>query len=160
MIGKSGCLMLTYEPVNIKSLRTFLRLSVSEEQKRILATSNAKTYLQSVAGKRYSRLFLIRDDGNAVGYVYLYCYAKTKKYNVGRLLIDARYQNRGIGRQALLWALDYLYARHAPRVLLSVHPENTAARTLYESVGFAYCEGRYWGKEMVMMHRPNAQPIS
>lgn len=146
--------MLTFERVNIRNLRSFLELSIPEDQKSILATSNAKTYLQSVIGKRYSKLFLIRKDRNAVGYVYIYCYAKTKKYNVGRLLIDARYQNRGIGRQALLWAMDYLYARNAPRLLLSVHPENTAARKLYESVGFRYIEGHYWGKEIVMIHHP------
>lgn len=146
--------MLTFERVNIRNLWSFLRLSIPEDQMRILATSNAKTYLQSVIGKRYSKLFLIREDGNSVGYVYLYCYAKAKKYNVGRLLIDARYQNRGIGKQALLWAMDYLYANHAPRVLLSVHPDNTTARRLYESIGFQYVKGQYWGKEMVMMHHP------
>ena len=152
--------MLTYERVTSKNLRVFLKLSIPKEQKRILTTSNAKTFLQSVVGRQYSKLFLIREDENAVGYVYLYCYAKTKKYNVGRLLIDAQYQNRGIGRQALLWALDYLYTRNAPRVLLSVHPENTAARKLYESVGFRYIEGHYWGKEMVMVHRPSTPPVS
>lgn len=152
--------MLTYERVSIKNLAAFLKLSIPDEQKRILATSNAKTFFQSVVGKRYSKLFLIREGGNAVGYVYIYCYAKTKKYNVGRLLIDARYQNLGIGRQALLWALDYLYARNAPRVLLSLHPQNAAARKLYESVGFQYVEGHYWGKEMVMMHRPDMPPVS
>lgn len=146
--------MLTYERVSLHNLREYLNLSISEEQKRILHTSHVKTFLQSVVGMRYSKLFLIREHGVSVGYVYIYCYAKTGKYNVGRLLIDERYQNRGIGRQALAWALDYLYARHAPRVLLSVHPDNHAARSLYESVGFQYCEGQYWGEEMVMMHRP------
>lgn len=151
--------MLTYEPISIKNLAAFLKLSIPKDQKRILATSNAKTYLQSVIGRRYSKLFLIREDENAVGYVYLYCYAKTKKYNVGRLLIDARFQNRGIGRQALLWAMEYLYARQAPRILLSVHPNNAAARKLYESVGFQVVEGHFWGKEMVMIHRPDITPV-
>ena len=146
--------MLTYERVSLRNLHTFLKLSISKEQMRILHTSNLKTFLQSVIGFYYSKLFLIRENGTGVGYVYLYCYAKTKKYNVGRLLIDKRYQGRGIGRQALAWALAYLYARNAPRVLLSVHPENVTARKLYETVGFTYCEGRYWGDEMVMMHRP------
>lgn len=152
--------MLTYEKVSIKNIAAFLKLSIPKEQKRILATSNVKTLFQSVIGTRYSRLFLIREDGNAVGYVYIYCYAKTKKYNVGRLLIDARYQGRGLGRQALLWALDYLYERNAPRVLLSVHPNNTAARKLYESTGFQYVDGHYWGREMVMVHRSNTPPVS
>ncbi len=146
--------MPTYERVSLRNLRVFLKLSIPEDQKHILSTSNLKTLWQSVIWAPYSKLFLIRENGCGVGYVYIYCYAKTKKYNVGRLLIDERYQNRGLGRQALLWALDYLYSHGAPRVLLSVHPDNAAARKLYESVGFQYCEGHYWGKEMVMMHRP------
>ena len=148
--------MLSYERVSMRNLREYLKLSISEDQKRILATSNLKTLWQSIMYMPFSKLFLICENGRGVGYVYLYCYAKTRKYNVGRLLIDERYQKRGIGRQALLWALEYLYAHHAPRVLLSVHPDNTTARKLYESVGFRYCEGQYWGKEMVMMHQPES----
>ena len=148
--------MLTYERVLIRNLREFLKLSIPEEQRRILATSNLKTLWQSIIYLPFSKLFLICENGIGVGYVYIYCYAKTKKYNVGRLLIDERHQKQGIGRQALLWALEYLYAHHAPRVLLSVHPDNTAARKLYESVGFRYLEEHYWGKEMVMMHQPES----
>lgn len=148
--------MLTYERVSMRNLREYLKLSISEDHKRILATSNLKTLWQSIVYMPFSKLFLICENGRGVGYVYLYCCAKTKKYNVGRLLVDKRCQKQGIGRQALLWALAYLYAHHAPRVLLSVHPDNAAARNLYESVGFRYCEGHYWGKEMVMMHQPES----
>lgn len=146
--------MLTYDKVTLRDLPAYLSLSIPQDQMRILRTSNLKTYLQSLIGFWYSKLFLIRENGSPVGYVYIYCYAKTGKYNVGRLLIDSRYQKRGIGKQALLWALNYLYDRGANRVLLSMHPENAAARKLYESVGFQYVEGHYWGQEMVMVHRP------
>ena len=148
--------MLTYERVSLRNLSSFLKLSIPEEQRHILRTSNLKTFCQSVIYMPYSKLFLIRENDQGVGYVFIYCYAWTKKYNVGRLLIDSRYQGRGFGKEALLWALDYLYTRHAPRVLLSVHPDNTNARKLYESVGFTYCEGKCWGEEMVMVHRPSA----
>ena len=148
--------MLTFERVSMQNLSSFLRLSIPKEQQTILRTSNLKTFYQSIIYLPYSKLYLIRDNGESVGYVYIYCYARTKKYNVGRLLIDRRYQGRGFGKEALLWALDYLYAHHAPRVLLSVHPDNTNARKLYESVGFTYCEGKYWGQEMVMMHQPHS----
>ena len=148
--------MLTYERVSMRNLPSFLKLSIPEEQQAILRTSNLKTFCQSIIYMPYSKLFLIRENGRGVGYVYIYCYARTKKYNVGRLLIDRQYQGRGFGKEALLWAMDYLYAHHAPQVLLSVHPDNTNARRLYESVGFTYCEGKYWGQEMVMMHRPYA----
>jgi len=148
--------MLTYERVSMRNLPSFLKLSIPKEQQTILRTSNLKTFCQSIIYMPFSKLFLIRENGQSVGYVYIYCYVRTKKYNVGRLLIDRRYQGRGFGKEAMLWAIDYLYAHHAPRVLLSVHPNNTNARKLYESVGFTYCEGKYWGQEMVMVHQPSA----
>ncbi len=144
--------MLKYERITIRNVKAFLKLSIPPEQRKLLYTSNLKTLFQSVIWARYSKLFLILDGKQAVGYVFLYCYTKTKKYNVGRLLIDHRFQNRGFGRETLLWSVDYLKKRGAPRILLSVHPENYAARRLYENVGFAYCENHYWGDEMVMKH--------
>ena len=146
--------MLTYERVTLCNLKCFLKLTISEDQKRIMHTSNAKTFFQSVIWVGYSKLFLIRKDGQPAGYIFLYCHRKTHKYNLGRLLIDKKFQGRGIGKQAVQWSLDYLYGEGAPSVLLSVHPENAAAKKLYEGAGFQYCEGRYWGDEMVMEHRP------
>lgn len=146
--------MLSYERVTLRNLNRFLKLSISEDQKHILHTGNEKTFIQSMVWVRYSKLFLIFKNGQPAGYTFLYCHAKTKKYNLGRFLIDERFQRQGIGKQAVLWSMNYLYSNGAPRVLLSVHPNNEAARKLYESVGFKYCDGRYWGEEMVMEHRP------
>lgn len=56
--------MLTYERVSLRNLHTFLKLSISKEQMRILHTSNLKTFLQSLVGFYYSKLFLIRENGN------------------------------------------------------------------------------------------------
>ena len=149
--------MLAFEKVSLRSLRKFLNLSISEEQRELMYTSNVKTLFQSLIWTRYSKLFLILNGDCAVGYVFIYCHRKSRKYDIGRLLIDKRFQNQGFGKQALLWAMDYLYDHHAPQVLLSVHPDNRRARKLYESVGFSYCDGRYWGDEMVMIHRPSGQ---
>lgn len=148
--------MLTYERVTLRNLKCFLGLTILEEQKHIMHTSNAKTFFQSVIWAAYSKLYMIRKNGQPAGYTFLYCHAKTNKYNLGRLLIDQQFQGQGIGKQAVQWSLDFLYAKGAPRVLLSVHPENAAARKLYESVGFQYCEGRCWGDEMVMEHHRSA----
>ena len=51
--------MLSYERVSMRNLREYLKLSISEDQKRILATSNRKTLWQSIMYMPFSKLFLI-----------------------------------------------------------------------------------------------------
>lgn len=150
-----GNTRLSFEIVSVKNVVKFLKLSISNNQKQFLRTSNIKTLYQSIIWSAYSKLFLILDGEQAIGYTFLYCHPRTNKFDIGRLLIDQNHQNHGFGKQVVQWSLDYLYGNGAPYVLLSVHPNNAVARKLYESIGFSYCEGRYWGKEMVMKHMKN-----
>ena len=47
-------------------------------------------------------------------------------------------QGRGYGRRMMAWLAAEARSRGADRVRLRVHPENTPARRLYESTGYAY----------------------
>ena len=147
--------MLAFERISLRDLRDFLHLSISDPQKAILRASNFKTLWQSVIYAAYSKLFVIRNGETLVGYIYLYCYDRTKKYNIGRLVIDARHQGRGYGKAALSFGTEHLFAHGAPRVLLSVHPDNAAARKLYEKTGFCYLPDSRWGDELVMALYPS-----
>lgn len=72
-------------------------------------------------------------------------------YCLWRLMIDGRYQGRGYGRRAAELALDFirtLPCGPADCCWLSYEPENTAARTLYHSLGFAE-NGEMEGDEVV-----------
>lgn len=54
-----------------------------------------------------------------------------------RLMIDRRYQGRGLGRATLLEAIRYLrLQRPDAGVSITLHPDNEQARHLYLSVGF------------------------
>ncbi|MBV9789179.1 MAG: GNAT family N-acetyltransferase [Chloroflexi bacterium] len=58
-------------------------------------------------------------------------------YEIIHLVIDQPFQRRGYGRQATEMALDLL--RQQPdceRIVIAHNPENLAARTLYEQLGF------------------------
>ena len=57
-------------------------------------------------------------------------------------MIDASHQGRGLGREAVLAAIDYVRARGGAALRLTVHPTNAPAIRLYESLGFLYAEPR------------------
>lgn len=62
-----------------------------------------------------------------------------ESYCIWRLMIDRAYQGRGLGRQAMEAALDFLRDKPcgpASFVWLGVDPRNRAAIRLYEQFGF------------------------
>ena len=75
-----------------------------------------------------------------VGFVLFHPVDKDKPaegHCIVRLMIDHRFQGRGLGRQALEAAVDWIVREHrADRVRLSVVPSNEKARGLYRSAGF------------------------
>ena len=62
-------------------------------------------------------------------------------YCILRLMIDARYQRQGYGREAMIKILEYLRtfpAGPAQYCWISYEHDNEVAKRLYESVGFHY----------------------
>ena len=60
-------------------------------------------------------------------------------YNLWRLMIDRKFQNKGYGKKALGLALDFINSLpcgKADYCWLSYEPENYIARHLYHSFGF------------------------
>ena len=142
--------MLTYEKLSLMNLTKFLLLDIFPEQKERMPTSHLKTLWDNFR-IGYSELYLIKNDNDVVGYVLLYPCPRINKYNIGRLYIDKKFQQRGYGKQALFWAIERLEEKGAPRILLSVHPNNEVARRLYENVGFDYID-LSWENELVMKY--------
>ena len=76
---------------------------------------------------------------NMVGYVMVIYDFDTGEYNLWHLMIDRKYQRHGYGKQAVLSCLDYI--RQQPfgpgnTILLTCHEQNSAALSLYKSLGF------------------------
>lgn len=74
-----------------------------------------------------------------VGYVMVIYDHDIREYNLWHLMIDRSHQGQGYGKQAVRACLDYI--RQEPfgpgnTVLLTCHEENTAAVSLYRSLGF------------------------
>lgn len=78
-------------------------------------------------------VYIIKKGGVAVGNI---SYEKKGRNHVylSSCVIDLRFQNRGIGSEALTFVLKKL--KKIKRIDLVTHPRNTAAIILYLSFGF------------------------
>ena len=104
-------------------------------RREVVLHSLAKTYV-SPPGE-YTP-YVIEEDGKLVGSIRIRNYG----HGVGfaAFFIDRKYQGRGLGRKALLHLIDFV-KRHYPQakeIETAVHPGNTIARKLYESIDLAY----------------------
>lgn len=81
-------------------------------------------------------------DGAVVGYTYAgieghdYMALRGPAGVLHGIVVDPESRGRGVGRQLLHATLAALYARAAPRVVLSTAERNEAAQRLFASVGF------------------------
>jgi diamine N-acetyltransferase len=79
-------------------------------------------------------------DETLFGFVMLYPLAEhgdPATVNLVRIMVDARYQGRGLGKATMIEIIRVVGNRPNVRTLkLSVQPENSTAIALYESVGF------------------------
>lgn len=148
--------MLRMERVSSRNVRQLLRLQVRPEQAGFVATNTMsiiEAYTTTAAGG-HAFPFGLFDDEEPVGFLMIGFGTDAEwdnppaiahgSYNIWRLMIDARHQGRGYGRQAMLLALDFirtLPCGSAPCVWLSYEPENHAARELYASFGFRETDG-------------------
>lgn len=112
-----------------------VKLEVAPEQKNFVA-SNVASIAQS---KVYQHMvpMAVYNDNAMVGFVMYGCHPETLQYWVIRLMIDARWQGKGLGRAAMLDLIKLLRKNYnCDQISLSFVPENTGAESLYSSIGF------------------------
>ena len=114
-----------------------LELSVSKTQKSFVAT-NQYSLAQAYAQPECIPLALYAEN-KPVGFA-MYCLnPDDHQYWIYRLMIDRRHQGRGYGREAMMILIDRIRAlsdENHNRIYISFEPENLAANSLYESLGF------------------------
>jgi diamine N-acetyltransferase len=125
-------------PITVENFRAVTKLAVLPEQSDFVAPnalSIAETYVCPEAEPR-----AVYADDELVGFVLFHPVDKDKPaegHCIARLMIDHRFQGRGLGRAALEAAVDWIVReRRADRVRLSVVASNERARGLYRSAGF------------------------
>ena len=142
--------MITLKKIGYENLREIVGLSVAEDQRGFVG-SNTDSILDAylaITNDGIALPFGIYDQDQAVGFIMLTYGAKMDEnmpgvaygnYCIWKFMIDARYQRRGYGEQAIQAALDYMRTfpcGPAEHCWLCYHPENAAARALYHKCGF------------------------
>ena len=127
--------LVSITPDNHQALRA---LKVREDQIRFVASvekSLADAFVHEDA------LFQgALENGVACGYVLVFPFTRDEQriVNIVRLMIDSRFQGRGLGRALLAATVEWIntFAPSVEVIRISTLPDNIAAISLYESFGF------------------------
>lgn len=143
--------MLRIEKVTANNVWEILKLRVGEGQKSFVAGNDVSIIeaYTTITGGGYAFPFGVYDGDTPVGF-FMVGFGTDEywenppeiaknNYNLWRLMIDERYQNRGYGKETMRLALDFIRTQpcgKAEYCWLSYEPENEVARRLYHSFGF------------------------
>ena len=131
-----GRKMVHLRPVTKDNLDAVLALKVNEHQTRFVS-SVAESMAQAYVYADTAFPFAVEHDGDTVGFIMMGYYEEKHYYTLWKLLIDRRFQGMGYGRKALELGVAFLRERSGVReVYTGVLPDNHAAKSLYQSVGF------------------------
>ena len=155
--------MLRLEHINGKNVWDILELKVSEEQKAFVAGNDVSIIeaYTSITGNGQVFPFGIYEGTVPVGFLMVGfgaddCWDDAPaiahgNYDLRRLMIDAKHQGKGYGKEALKLSLEFIRTfpcGKADYCWLSYEPENEAARNLYRSFGFVET-GEKDGEELI-----------
>jgi diamine N-acetyltransferase len=147
-------------PIDESNYRDVLQLSVAPDQERFVA-SNLQSLADAYVWRDAAEPRAVYADDELVGFALLYpltdgppasplpADATLRGYIIVRLMIDAHFQGRGYGREALDAIVEIVRKRGLPTIRLSVLPDNDQAIEFYRRNGFA-ATGETEGDEIVM----------
>ncbi len=155
--------MLKLEEINGRNVWDILKLKVSSGQENYVARNDISIIeaYTAITANGHAFPFGIYQDETPVGFLMI-GFDKDdywddapaiaeNNYNLWRLMIDGKYQNRGYGKEAVRLALEFIRTFPCGRAeycWLSYEPENETARQLYRSFGFAET-GEMDGEEVI-----------
>ncbi len=99
-----------------------------------LIPSEAKRIAHEPGGNAY---YIAFSDGLAVAFSMLRGFDQGYEVPSFGIFVDQDHHGLGIGRKLTAWTIEQARLRGCPAVRLSVYSTNTAAKRLYESLGFS-----------------------
>ena len=143
---------LEIHDVTATNYRDILQLKVAQSQKDYIETPY-ECLEDSVEWKQFKPVGLY-ENKELVGFA-MYGFFREEGASgrlwIDRLLIDERYQGRGLGKKFMTKLIERVSEEygHQP-IFLSVYPENTNAVRLYKQLGFVFTEERDSNGEHIM----------
>ncbi|GAA3346221.1 GNAT family N-acetyltransferase [Amorphoplanes nipponensis] len=152
-------------PITAENFAAVIKLDVRPEQSTFVAPNVRGIAETHILPDAEPRAVYAGDD--LVGFVLFHPVDRDRPaagHMIVRLMIAHQFQGRGLGRQALEAAVDWIAReRGADRVRLSVVPSNETARGLYRSAGFVETgeldEGEIVMVRSLRQHPPNTEDL-
>ena len=124
-----------------------ISLSVSDEQKGFIA-SNVYSLAESKFEPEMHPIGFKKDD-SLIGFAMFGYETDENRAWIIRFMIDEKYQNKGLGKEALSQLIKLLSSKYVIlSIRLCVEPENIMAIKFYEKFGFS-STGEKWGNELI-----------
>ena len=157
--------MVTLKEITNANIWKVCKLEPFEEQKDFVA-GNMQSLAEAYATRNEGNNALplaVYDDGELIGFVMI---GKgtvgnedesdliKENYSLWRLMIDKKFQGRGLGKQTIDAAMALIRTfpfGPAEKVWLSYEPENIRARDIYRKYGFVE-NGEMCGNEIVAVY--------
>lgn len=132
---------VTLREITAETVRSVIRLSVTEYQNRFVAP-NAVSLAQALfAPQAWYRAIYLADE--PVGFVMLSDQSllspppENPEAWVWRFMVDARHQRKGVGRAAMLQVIEHVRSKRVfKRLMISYVPGEGGPEQLYLSLGF------------------------
>ncbi len=129
--------MIHLEPITPDNWRPDLH--VREDQRRFVSDCNRILARAYAYHEQRSRAFLICRDDDPIGMALYHDIEDWKAYDFSQFFIDQRYQGCGYGQKASELILQAMREDgRYDRVILCYIAGNTAAKQLYEKLGFSH----------------------
>jgi diamine N-acetyltransferase len=154
---------VSLRPVDQENYRQCIELSVDPSQERFVA-SNVQSLADAYVWRDAAEPYAVYADDTVVGFALLYPLTEGEPVHpipadasvhgviLVRLMVDAQFQGRGYGRDALDAIVERVRERGLATLRLSVVPENEQALEFYRRNGFVET-GEVEGGEIVMERR-------
>ena len=144
--------MLHLKTIDQTNWEACAALKPKQEQERLIASN-----LYSIAESQFLSGFssmAIYQEASMIGYTLFGVDPDDQNYWIYRLMIDQQYQGNGYGVQAVQIILNQIRNRTdcTDVCLIGYHPDNGAAKRVYEKVGFAEQGLAPWG-EMIAEYK-------
>jgi len=127
--------VIRLEPVTPENVRGVCELRVAPAQEHFVApnaVSLAEAYVHPQAWCR-----AVYADGDLAGFVMLHDSAAGPGYMLWRLMVDQRFQGRGVGREVVRLVVEHVRQRPGARQLaVGAHRGEGGPGPFYESLGF------------------------